>query len=66
MIALDKIDIPMVVIGASILFAGVNILIRGNIWNIVLGDERYIIGGIALLAGLCITVLGFRKLQRVK
>lgn len=57
----DKINIPVVVVGVSILLAGTNIIYRGNIWNIVLDDERYFVGGLALLVGLYITILGLKK-----
>ena len=61
----DKINAPVVVIGTSILLVGINIIYRGNIWNIVLGDERYLIGGLALLVGLYITILGLKKARRI-
>ena len=57
----DKINVPVVIIGTSMLLVGINIIYRGNIWNIVLGNERYLVGCLALFVGLYITILGFKK-----
>jgi hypothetical protein len=57
----SKINIPIVIIGFSMLFAGANIVYRGNVWNLVLGNERYFVGGLALLVGVYLSILGFIK-----
>ena len=61
-----KINIPVVIVGVSLLVAGVNTIVRGNIWDLVLGDERYFVGGIALAVGLFFTGVGFNVMRIFK
>lgn len=58
--SLRKFNRSAVITGLAMLFLGTNILFRGTIWNVVLGDERYFVGGLALLAGLYFVFLGFK------
>jgi hypothetical protein len=51
----------VLVIGVSFIAGGSNVLCNGNIWNVVLGYERYYAGGFVFLIGVIITIMAFKK-----
>lgn len=53
--------VSALVIAFSMFLMGVNIVTRGNIWNLVLGKERYLVGGVAIMFGIYIVLLVLKK-----
>lgn len=49
---------PVIVMGAVLVFAGVDIMIRGVIRLLEMGDAKWIIGGATLSLGLYFLYLG--------
>lgn len=59
-----KNNIPMLIAGISMLFFGVNLLLRGNIWNVVIGDERCLVSILPLSLGLFLVYMSIRRLLK--
>jgi|GEM_PF-4173600 len=58
----NKNSIPMLIAGVAILFFGVNLLFRGNIWTIVLGDERYFVSVLPICLGVYLVYISIKRL----
>lgn len=52
---------PVLIIGLGFLLGGINLLLKGNIWNLVLGNERYWIGGVSVVFGVVVLTASFFK-----
>lgn len=52
------------VVGLALLFGGASIIFRGRIWDLALGDERFLVGGIMLLIGMYFSILALKKPDR--
>jgi hypothetical protein len=55
-----KFNLAATLAGLAMLFFGVNVLYRGVIWNLVLAEERYFVGGIVIAFGLYILFLVYK------
>lgn len=52
---------PVIIFSFAMIGCGVNILYRGNIWNVVLGVEKYLVGGTLLVVGIYFLILVFKE-----
>lgn len=59
-----KFNVPVLVIALSMLFAGTTIIYRGAIWNVALGDKKYFVGAVAILAGLYFLFSALKKTKQ--
>lgn len=48
-------------IGFASFLSGLSIIFRGTIWNLGLGNERYLVGGIAIFFGIYCLALGAKQ-----
>ena len=56
-----NIHVPATLTGAVLCLFGINVMLRGNIWNLVLvSPEKYYIGGMAVLTGTYVLLLGIK------
>lgn len=58
--------LPVIVFGLAMLLCGGNLIYRGNLWNIVLGGERYFVGGLFIVIGLYFTWTAFEFKRKNK
>lgn len=47
----------MLIVVLACFFSGIFIIFKGMIWDLILGDERYIVGGTMIIAGLYFLIL---------
>lgn len=59
-----RVNVPVMVVGLALLFGGASIIFRGRIWDLALGDERFLVGGIMLLIGMYFSILALKKPDR--
>ena len=59
-----KINYPVFGVGLAALFAGIGIIHDGGIRMVILGNERYFVGGLITLVGLYCVFLAFRKREK--
>lgn len=60
MMRFRQINFTALVVGASCLAFAVNVLWRGQIWNILLGNERYGVGAFMLIASVYFLFLSLK------
>ena len=56
---LFKVNYPVLGVGLAALFAGIGIAYDGGIRMVILGNERYLVGGLVTLVGLYCVFLAF-------
>jgi hypothetical protein len=57
----SKFNLPVLICGLAMLFFGINVLYRGNVWSVVLGNERYLVGGVAIVFAFYLAFLGLKQ-----
>ena len=50
--------------GLMFIIAGVLVISIGRVWNIILGNEKYLIGGVTLVFGLIVFYIAIRERKR--
>jgi len=56
-----KINRSSLATGLVFIIVGIMVMIRGRVWGIILGHERYFVGGIALAFGIIASILSIKK-----
>jgi len=57
-----KINIPVLLVGVVCVIGGVGTLYKGMVWNLALGDEKYILSFVQFSFGIACTVLSTHRL----
>ena len=59
-----NIHVPAALFGVLLCIFGINVMLRGNIWNLILvSPEKYYVGGLAILSGTYIFLLGIKTFK---
>lgn len=57
----DGTDLSIALLALVMIAGGLSIMISGQMRNLVLGDERYLVGGTLAVFGIYSAVLGIRR-----
>jgi hypothetical protein len=57
---LSEANLPALGMAVVTVSLGISIIYDGRIWDISLGEERYLVGGVAVLFGIYFGLLGIR------
>lgn len=47
-------NIILIVLGVTLILFGIDIVVTGKIRAVILGDERYVVGGLTIFVGMYI------------
>ena len=47
-----------------LIFIGIEVILIGHVWNLYLGNEKYLIGGVSFVVGVFIIIIAYRERKK--